>query len=283
MSVKIITDSTSYIPEEYIKDYDINVVSLNVILEGTSYREVDLDNLEFYRKMELTGEIPKSSQPSLDEMMKVFEEVVKGGDDIVGIFLSSKMSGAYSSANLVKSMVLEKYPNAKIEIIDSMTNCMQMGYEVLEAARFAKEGKTIEEVVDIAIKTRERSRFLFFPDTLRYLKKGGRIGGAAALLGTVLQIKPILTVENGVTTVYEKVRTKKRAINTIIDKVLKDAKEKGLSEVIVHHINCEEEGKSLAKALEEKLHIPVKHQTIGPIIGLHVGPASIGVAYYTKK
>lgn len=283
MSVKIITDSTSYIPEEYIKDYDINVVSLNVILEGKSYREVDLDNLEFYRKMELTGEIPKSSQPSLDEMMKVFEEVVKGGDDIVGIFLSSKMSGAYSSANLVKSMVLEKYPNAKIEIIDSMTNCMQMGYEVLEAARFAKEGKTIEEVVDIAIKTRERSRFLFFPDTLRYLKKGGIIGGAAALLGTVLQIKPILTVENGVTTVYEKVRTKKRAINTIIDKVLKDAKEKGLSEVIVHHINCEEEGKSLAKALEEKLHIPVKHQTIGPIIGLHVGPASIGVAYYTKK
>ncbi len=283
MSVKIITDSTSYIPEEYIKDYDINMVSLNVILEGKSYREVDLDNVEFYRKMELTGEIPNSSQPSLDEMMKVFEEVVKGGDDIVGIFLSSKMSGAYSSANLVKSMVLEKYPNAKIEIIDSMTNCMQMGYEVLEAARFAKEGKTIEEVVDIAIKTRERSRFLFFPDTLKYLKKGGRIGGAAALLGTVLQIKPILTVENGVTTVYEKVRTKKRAINTIIDKVLKDAKEKGLSEVIVHHINCEEEGKSLAKALEEKLHIPVKYQTIGPIIGLHVGPASIGVAYYTKK
>lgn len=283
MSIKIITDSTSYIPKEYVEEYDIKIVSLNVILEEKSFREVDIDNIEFYKSMAASSTIPTSSQPSLEEMYKIFEEEIKLDNHIVGIFISSKMSGAYSSANLVKNMILEKYPEAKIEIIDSMTNCMQMGFEVLQAARLAKEGRSFEEVINIAIETREHSKFLFFPDTLQYLKKGGRIGNASAFIGTLLQIKPILTVENGVTTVFDKVRTKKRAINTIVDKVVNDINDKKLGGVIVHHINCEEEGKSLAKILEDKIHIPVKVQTIGPVIGLHVGPGSIGVAYYTKN
>ncbi len=153
---------------------------------------------------------------------------------------------------------------------------------MLEAARSAKFGNSINEVVKAAIQVKENSRFLFVPDTLKYLKKGGRIGGASALLGTILQIRPILTVENGETTVFDKVRTKKKAVDTIVNEVIKNVKEKGLGEVIVHHINCESEGLELAKRLEEKLDIPVTIQYIGPIIGLHVGPGSMGVAYYTK-
>ncbi len=102
------------------------------------------------------------------------------------------------------------------------------------------------------------------------------------MFGAILQIKPILTVENGETTVFNKVRTKKKAVDTIVNEVIKNVKEKGLGEVIVHHINCEDEGLELAKRLEEKLDIPVTIQYIGPIIGLHVGPGSIGIAYYTK-
>lgn len=283
MGVKIVTDSTSYIPKEIIKEYDISIVSLNVVLNGKSYREVDLDNLEFYKEMDKSDEIPTSSQPSMDEVLKVFKEKVSAGDEVVGIFLSSEMSGTYSSAHLVKNMVLEEYPEAKIEIIDSRTNCMQMGFQAIEAAKAAKEGKSIEEVVEIAKGVIDRSRFLFVPDTLKYLKKGGRIGGAAALFGTILQIKPILTVENGVTTVFDKVRTKRKAVDCIVNKVLSDINSNGLGGVMVHHINCEEEGRALAKILEEKLNIEVKIQSIGPIIGLHVGPGSIGVAYYTKN
>lgn len=282
MSVKVITDSTSYIPKELRDEYDISVASLNVILNGKSYREVDINNEEFYKEMVETGEIPTSSQPSIEELLEMFKRKIINGNEVVGIFLSSKMSGAYSSANLVKSMILEEYPNAKIEIFDSETNCMQMGYEVLQAARAAKDGKSIEDVVKEAIKVRENSRFIFMPETLRYLKKGGRIGGASALLGTILQIKPILTVENGVTTVFDKVRTKRRAIDAMVNKVLSDIEKSSLGEIIVHHINCEEEGLQLAKTLEEKLNVPVKIQYIGPIIGLHVGPGSIGIAYYTK-
>lgn len=281
--VKVVVDSTSYIPKETLIENDISVVSLNVLLNGKSYREVDLENEFFYKEMNESKEIPKSSQPSVEEIKEVFTNIAKSGFDIVGIFISSKMSGTYSTAHLVREMVLEEYPETRIELVDSESNCMQMGFSAIQAARAAKRGENIEKVVEEAKKVINTSKFLFVPDTLKYLKKGGRIGGASALFGTILQIKPILTVQNGETSVYEKVRTKKKAIEVILKKVLDDMTEKGLGEVIVHHINCEEEGLDLAKRLENELKIPVKIQSIGATIGLHVGPGSIGVAYYTKK
>ena len=281
--VKVVVDSTSYIPKETLIENDISIVSLNVLLNGKSYREVDLENEFFYKEMNESKEIPKSSQPSVEEIKEVFTNIAKSGFDIVGIFISSKMSGTYSTAHLVREMVLEEYPETRIELVDSESNCMQMGFSAIQAARAAKRGENIERVVEEAKKVINISKFLFVPDTLKYLKKGGRIGGASALFGTILQIKPILTVQNGETSVYEKVRTKKKAVEVILKKVLDDMTEKGLGEVIVHHINCEEEGLELAKRLENELKIPVKIQSIGATIGLHVGPGSIGVAYYTKK
>lgn len=282
MAIKIVTDSTSYIADEYIKKYDINIVSLNVIINGVSSREVDIENEVFYEEIRNSKEIPKSSQPIPNEMLNTFKEIVKDGDSIVGIFLSSKMSGTYSNANMIKDMILEDYPDAEIHILDSKTNCMQMGFAVIEAARTASEGKSINEVINAANHVINNSRFLFTPETLEYLKKGGRIGGAAALFGNVLQIKPILTVVNGETSVFKKVRTRKKAIEEIVKTVLEEIESKGLGDIVVHHINCQEDGLKLAKALENKLGKKVEIQSIGPVIGVHVGPGSIGIAYYTK-
>lgn len=282
MAIKIVTDSTSYIADEYIKKYDIKLVSLNVIINGVSSREVDIENEVFYEEIKNSKEIPKSSQPIPNEMLNTFKEIVKDGDSIVGIFLSSKMSGTYSNANMIKDMILEDYPDAEIHILDSKTNCMQMGFAVIEAARTASEGKSINEVINAANHVINNSRFLFTPETLEYLKKGGRIGGAAALFGNVLQIKPILTVVNGETSVFKKVRTRKKAIEEIVKTVLEEIEAKGLGDIVVHHINCQEDGLKLAKALENKLGKKVEIQSIGPVIGVHVGPGSIGIAYYTK-
>ena len=282
MAIKIVTDSTSYIADEYIKKYDINLVSLNVIINGVSSREVDIENEVFYEEIKNSKEIPKSSQPIPEEMLNTFREIVEDGDSIVGIFLSSKMSGTYSNANMIKDMILEDYPDADIHILDSKTNCMQMGFAVIEAARTASEGKSINEVINAANHVINNSRFLFTPETLEYLKKGGRIGGAAALFGNVLQIKPILTVVNGETSVFKKVRTRKKAIEEIVKTVLEEIEAKGLGDIVVHHINCQEDGLKLAKALENKLGKKVDIQSIGPVIGVHVGPGSIGIAYYTK-
>ena len=145
--VKVVVDSTSYIPKETLIENDISVVSLNVLLNGKSYREVDLENEFFYKEMNESKEIPKSSQPSVEEIKEVFTNIAKSGFDIVGIFISSKMSGTYSTAHLVREMVLEEYPETNIELIDSESNCMQMGFSAIQAARAAKRGENVEKVV----------------------------------------------------------------------------------------------------------------------------------------
>ena len=268
MSIKIITDSTSYIPDHLLKQYDISIVSLNIILDGESKREVDLSNHNFYEEMEKASTLPTSSQPIPVEMLRVFVDQLQKGHSILGIFLSSEMSGTFASAHLIKNMLLEKYPSAQIELLDSRTNCMQMGFIALEAAKAANEGKQMDEVINIAHSVIENSRFIFTPDTLTYLQKGGRIGNASALLGNLLQIKPILTVVDGKTDVYTKVRTKKKAVATLIDILLNDLNTSHtLGDIIVHHINCESEGAELAKLLSEKLHRPVPIQSIGPVMG----------------
>ena len=281
MSIRIIADSTCYLPQEYIDKYKISIASLNVLLNGNSYRETDLSNDWFYNEMAKSPTIPTSSQPSIEELYSTVESLVKDGHDVVGVFLSSDMSGTFSTSNLVKNMILENYPNAKIVMIDSRSNCMQAGFAVLEAAKASNENKSLDEVVSIAKNVIENSKFIFVPETLDYLKKGGRIGGAAALFGSLLQIKPILTVEDGKTTVFTKVRTKKKAIDKIVNTVLEQNSKSPIKGIIVHHINCESEGQELADRLKNSLGLDnVKIQSIGPIIGLHVGPGSIGVAYH---
>ena len=282
MGVKIITDSTSYLSEEMIKKYDISVLSLNVTLDNRSIREVDITNEEFYKLMEKTKEFPKSSQPSLDEATKVFEGHLANANDIVGIFISSDMSGTFSSANLIKEMLLENYPERTITLIDSRSNCMQMGLAVLAAAEKAANGGNLEDVVEACENIKKTSRFLFAPKTLDYLKMGGRIGSAGALFGKVLKIVPILTVEDGKTSVVEKVRTSNKAIEKMLSIFRDDIKEKGLGKVVIHHINCENEGRNLAEKIEEEINEKVEVIPIGPVIGVHVGPGAIGIAYNTK-
>lgn len=281
MSIRIVADSTCYLPKEYIDKYKISIIPLNVLMNKISYRETDLSNEWFYTEMCKSETIPTSSQPSIEDFYNTIEEQIKEGHDIVGIFLSSDMSGTFSASNLVKDMILEDYPNSNIIMLDSRSNCMQAGYAILEAAKAACENKSLDEVVSIAKNVIQNSKFIFVPDTLDYLKKGGRIGSASALFGSLLQIKPILTVENGTTTVFTKVRTKKKAIDKIVDTVLEQNSKTPIKGIIVHHINCENEGQELANRLKEKLNLDnIKVQPIGPIIGLHVGPGSIGVAYH---
>lgn len=280
--VRVVTDSTSYISRSLRKELDIAVVSLNVNFETESFREEDADSIAFYKKMSRSRTVPTSSPPTPFDFYDIFENIVAGGYSVVGIFLSSEMSKTYSTALMAKNMILSNYPNAVIQIIDSRSNCMAMGFAVLAAARAAREGRPVDEVADRAQKVIRRLRFLFVPETLEYLEKGGRIGGAAALLGKILRIRPVLTIRNGKVTVHEKVITQARAVQNIADHLLKDAGKKGLGEVVVHHINCDAEGDRLARTLEDKLNVKVPVASIGPVIGLHVGPGTVGVAYYTE-
>ena len=282
MSIKVVTDSTSYIPEELLKKYDITLVSLSVLIDGENIRELDIDHKSFYERMSKAKSIPTSSQPSVGEITDAFEKIIQNGDQIFAVFLSSKMSGTYSTALMVKKQLLAKYPQAEIEIFDSGSNSMQLGFIALHAAMAGADGSSMTEVIMIAEHIRTHSRFIFTPEVLDYLKKGGRIGKASALLGNLLQIKPVLTVNDGETDVFAKVRTKKKAVETIVNGMLEEVKGHEIGGVIVHHINCPEEGQVLADSLAKQFGIEVKIQSIGPIIGVHVGPGAIGVVYWWK-
>ena len=282
MSVRVMTDSTSYIDEEVINDLDIKVLSLYVSFHDKSLKETDIENQEFYEMLE-DKDIPLSSQPTLGELYENMVDVVAKGHDLLCIFLSSDMSGTYNSACKVREKVLEEYKDANIHIIDSKSNSMQLGFAAIVSARAAKEGKSIEEVIKVAEDNIKRSRFLFIPDNLEYLKKGGRIGGGSALIGNILKIIPVLTVENGKTAILKTVRTKTRAIKAMMEKMLEDNIKSGIKEIIVHHINCYDQAMELANKLKESLAIDVSIVDIGPVIGLHVGPGAIGIAYYTEN
>ncbi|KAB3526234.1 DegV family protein [Alkaliphilus serpentinus] len=283
MAIKVIVDSTSYIPKEIIKEYDITVLPLSVVFEDCAIKETEITNEEFYNKLDKVQTIPKSSQPLVGEVYGIFEEIINNGDEILGVFISSEMSGTYSTAHMVKEMIMDKYPEASIELIDSRSNCMQLGYAAITGAKGAKEGRALKDVVVMVKENIKRSKFIFTPQTLEYLKKGGRIGAAQALLGSLLQLKPILTVADGKTDVITKVRSTKKSIEKMIEIFSEDVKKYGLGEVIIHHINCEEEAHKIATKVKDIVGRVVDICPIGPVIGVHVGPGSLGIAYYTKE
>lgn len=283
MALRVVTDSTSYIPADMAEGLPLTVVALSATLGGVTQRETEIDTEAFYRRMRETGEFPTSSQPSVAEIIEAFETPVAAGDEVVGVFISSDMSGTFATAQMAREQVLERHPEGRIELVDSRSNSMELGFAALAAARAADEGMTMEEAVSAAKHKIDRSRWLFVPATLDYLRMGGRIGKASALLGSLLDIKPILTVVDGRTAPFGKVRTRARAIAEIARVFADDVEEKGLGDVIVHHINDVEAAADLAGRIEAVVGRPPRVVLLGPAVGLHVGPGSLGIVYWTIK
>lgn len=284
MGVTVVTDSTSYIPAEMAVGLPLSIVSLSATLEGTSRREVDFTPeqvTEFYHRMRETGEFPTSSQPSVAELLEAFEGPASAGDDVVGVFISRLMSGTLATAEMARDQVLERHPAARIELVDSRSNSMEIGFAALAAARTAADGGTVEDAVAAAERMVARTRWYFVPATLDYLRMGGRIGAASHLLGTMLDLKPILTVRNGVTDSVKKVRSRQRAMAGIAEMFAADVAAKGLGEAIIHHIDDEPAAAHLASLLESAAGHKVRIIPLGPVVGLHVGPGSLGVVYWT--
>lgn len=279
MPVRIITDSTSYLPEGAAEESGIVVVPLSVTLGGITRAESEVDTQAFLRQMRETGEFPKTSQPTPGEMAAVFEAAVEAGDDVVGVFISSDMSGTFSSAQVAAERVRAAHPGARIELVDSRSNCMDEGFAVLAAARVARAGGSAEEAAEAARASVLRSRWYFTVETLDYLKMGGRIGAASALLAALLKIHPVLTVSNGVTDSAMKVRTYERALGEIVRLASADIAAHGFEDAVVHHAGAEEAAARISAGLAESVGKPVPIVPIGPVIAAHVGPGSLGVVY----
>jgi len=283
MGVKVITDSTSYIPADLQKELDITVIPLSVNFPDENFLETEVDYDYFYHKIETGGVIPTSSQPSGGEMYQRFRHILEEGHDILAVFISSEMSGTYQTALSTREQLLEEFPQAQIAVFDSRTNCMSLGYPVLEAARAAAQGQSLDQISAAVSSLIKRMHFYFTPASLEYLKKGGRIGGAAALLGQVLKIRPVLFVDNGRTNVFRISRNFRGAINEMMNLLDRDFHQRGLKEIIVHHINYPEKAQEIGLLIKQRYNITAPILPIGPIIGLHVGPGTIGLVYCTEQ
>jgi len=283
MAVRVVTDSLASIPADLCREFDVDVVSLFLNDSAGTHRELDMDVAAFYRRLADTRTLPTSSQPSVDSFIAVFRNALEHGSEVLGVFVSRKMSGTLEAARIAADMILSEKPGARIELFDSGSNSMEEGLGVLAAAKAAKAGETIERCMERARETLDRTRYLFTPETLEYLRRGGRIGAASALLGGLLNIKPVLTVEDGVTTTFMKVRTRGRALAEIAKKFSDDVSAYGLAHVMVHYIGEPGPAEDFAREhIEPIAGGPVRVIPVSPVIGLHVGPA-VGIVYETER
>lgn len=273
--IRIVTDSTADIPVEIRERLGIEMVPLKVHFGSETYLDgVTLQPEEFYRKLSEASQLPTTSQPSPLDFQQVYKKLADEGSIILSLHLSSHFSGTYQSAALASSLLEEK---ADITIIDTRSATYGIGLLAVAAAEAAQEGRSKEEILALIERLRSQTSLYFLVDTLEYLHKGGRIGRAAAVFGSLLNVKPILSIdEEGVVTSVDKVRGSKRAMNRIIELLKADFS--GQVDLTVAHACSPVEAEEFYRQLQDHLDIRnVQFTTIGPVIGTHVGDGTLGV------
>lgn len=250
--VRIVTDSVSDIPEEYVYEYNINVIPLKVILGEHVYEDrINITPDKVFERIEKSGEFPKTSQVTPFEFIRVFDEITKDGDEVLAIVMSSKMSGTYNSALVAKNELSDR----KIEVVDSKAITLGYGLIVIKAAKMAKEGKTVDEIKNKIEKMIEKMEYLIVFDTLEYVYKGGRISKAQYLLANFFNIKPIVTMLDGEMVVKDKVRGRKKVLKWMIDYLEKNNIDLNNKIIGLNHVNDMEYLQELKKELTSRFNM----------------------------
>jgi DegV family protein with EDD domain len=283
VSTIVVTDSTAGIAAPVAEKAGLRVVSLTVTLGSRTSLEEDLDLNEFYRELALSGQRASTSQPSPAQFAEVFARAAAAGNDIVGVLISSRLSGTYQSAQSAAAEVRLRHPDAFIELVDSGSSAMELGVAALSAAKSAAEGAAPAAVAAAARAAKARSRILFVPQTLEYLRRGGRIGPAAALAGTALQIYPVLTVENGEAALAGRVRGRRHALDKLFERFESDVAARGFAEAFVQHADAAESAQQLADRVSALSGQDTPVWPLGATIGVHVGPGTVALAYSTVE
>jgi len=278
--VAVVTDSTAYIPLELQKQYFIHTLPQVLIWGEKSYEDgVDIQPSEFYTRLKNSKTMPSSSQPTLKSIDQTFHDLNKQGYAILAILISTKLSGTVDMAEKVKDTM----PQAKIEVFNSKSTAMALGFQALAAARAANNGADLAECLKVAQKARENSGVVFAVDTLEFLQRGGRIGGGSRFLGTALNIKPILEVRDGRVEPLERVRTRKKSLARILDIVKERTAGKSPIRIAIVHANAYDEASELLKNASLVLNATEAILSdVSPVVGTHAGPGTIGLAYLTS-
>ena len=276
MTVRIVTDSTVDLPAEQAAAAGVTIVPLTVFFGDEAYLDaVELDNAGFYRKLQASKALPTTSQPSPAKFQEAYTRLIEeGADGILSIHLSSKLSGTYQSAYNASQSLPEDVKKVPIEVVDSLSISAGMSRAVLHAAEEARTGLSLEEIKAHAVDELARTRILAVLDTLEYVRRGGRIGAAGALLGNMLSVKPIISLKDGAVIPVERPRTRSKAFTRIAELVSDMAPIEAIS---IAESN-EEVGQQLAETVKSTFSGEVPRYKLGAALGTHTGPGTVAVA-----
>ncbi|MEH7887030.1 DegV family protein [Bacillus sp. JJ1609] len=279
MKTAVVTDSTAYIPKELREKWNIHMIPLSVIFSNETYREeIDISAEAFYEEVK-NRDLPTTSQPPIGEFVELFEKLSKDYDEVVSIHLSSGISGTYQGAISAGTMV----DGIKVYAFDSEVSAMVQGFYALEAAEMAKQGKSGEEIIGRLEEIKQSSKAYFMVDDLSHLQRGGRLSSAQAFIGSLLQVKPLLHFDDKMIVPFEKVRTRKKALNRVVELLAEDAASGESYRAVVIHANREVEAIEWRIELETRFpNVEFMISYFGPVIGTHLGEGSMGMGWYKK-
>lgn len=272
--VAVVTDSTADLPDELAERYDIHVVPLNVRIEGQAYEDrVTITPEEFMRRLTATDEFPSTSQPSVGRFEHEYQRLSEQYDQIISIHISSKLSGTYQSACMARDLIDTP---VDIRVIDSRTTSMGLGFTVIRAAELAHCGRTVPEIEREILSILPRTHVIFLVDTLEYLRRGGRIGRAAEVVGSILKLKPILRIEEGIVVPHARTRTRARAITGLIELVGEIPRIQGIA--LMYTAGCTDLEDVAERLSPLAVGTDIIMTELSPVLSAHIGPNGMGVA-----
>ncbi len=275
----LVTDSTAWIPKDLLSQYHITVAPQILIWGEETFRDgVDIQPEEFYQRLKTAKTMPTTSQVPVVTMQEIFQNLIQQDYDVLGIFISSKLSGTIQSALQAREALGPA--GERVHIVDSLSTAMAMGFQVLAAARAVADGASTLEAKAIAEKAREHTGVYFAVETLEFLHRGGRIGGAARFIGTALNMKPVLSLVDGRVEAVERIRTKSKALDRVLELVAEKTRGQSPVRLATLHANAEDEARALLERAQRELNASEALLTgVSPVIGCHIGPGVVGLAY----
>lgn len=277
--IAIVTDSTSFLPVDYIKKHNLTIVPLMLIWGDETFNDgVDIQPGEFYTRLKSAKVMPTTSQATPATMQAKFQPLVDQGFDVLGIFISSKISGTLQSAIQAKDLM--GTAGEKVTLVDSLSTSLALGLIAVATARAAENGASLKECVAVADKARENSGIFFAVDTLEFLHRGGRIGGAQRFIGSALNLKPVLALKEGKVEGVDRVRAKSKAHDRLLELVAEKVAGKSNIRLGTLHANAADDAKNLLAHATEKLKpVETMISEVSPVVGSHTGPGTVGLAY----
>ncbi len=277
--IALVTDSTTYMPPELVKKYNISIAPQVLIWSDQTYRDgVDITSSDFFTRLKTAKVMPTTSQVAVISFQEIFQSLVDQGYEVLALLVSSRLSGTVQSAMQARDLMSSA--REKVNVVDSQSVAMALGFQVLAVARALENGASLKDAIALAEKSHEYTGVFFAVDTLEFLHRGGRIGGAQRFLGTMLNMKPILAIQDGRVEGIERIRTKNKAQDRVLELTIEKVAGRTPVRLATLHANAAEDARALLTRAEQALN-PVESilTEVSPTVGTHAGPGTVGLAF----